>query len=88
MEGTFPFTLKRDFPFLVVAAEVPADVFAPPLTVITEVPDETVSGSLWRGCVEAHQVIGKAAAYGFCDLRLASADDAPRPGGVQAAARE
>lgn len=68
----FPFTLVKEFPFLLTLEEVEEQVnretFAPTVTVITEVPDETVSGPLWSWCIEAHQNISKAVAHRFCEL--------------------
>lgn len=64
--STFPFALKKEFPFLLTLnkkAQVTQEEFAPVVTIITEVPDETVSGRLWQWCVEAHQIIGKTVTH-------------------------
>ncbi len=61
--STFP--LAQGFPFLLSHEQPPDQAaeqnFALRLTVITEVPDETVAGPLWRDCVEAQQIIVEAA---------------------------
>ncbi len=58
-----PFRFARGLPFweTVTAPEkVDDDAFAPALTVITEVPDETVDGARWRACGIAHRRIDEA----------------------------
>ena len=58
-----PFRFARGLPFweTVAAPEVADDdAFAPPLTVITEVPDETVGGARWHACSTAHRRIDEA----------------------------
>lgn len=60
----FPFSLEKGFPFLATLQDREPEAhsttaFAPAVTVITEVPDETVSSTLWQWCLEAHQVIGE-----------------------------
>lgn len=62
--STFPFSLEKGFPFLSTLQTqeqnaTSTDTFAPSVTVITEVPDETVSGNLWQWCIEAHRAIGE-----------------------------
>lgn len=67
--SAFPFTLKEGFPFLVTVKEAleskqdAEKVFSPSITVITEVPDETVSGVLWQWCIEGHQVVSRAVTH-------------------------
>ena len=60
-----PFTFEGIFPFLVRLRD-PQDA-NPTLrtdttafTLISEVPDETVDGDLWRGCILAHQTMNRA----------------------------
>jgi hypothetical protein len=58
--ATTPFRFERGLPFWqTVAPPRPAagETFAPALTVITEVPDETVDGDRWHACVLAHRRI-------------------------------
>lgn len=67
--STFPFTLEEGFPFLLTVDESleqkqdAEEVFSPSITVITEVPDETVSGVLWQWCIEGHQVVSRAVTH-------------------------
>lgn len=67
--STFPFTLEEGFPFLLTVDESleqkqdAKGAFTPAITVITEVPDETVSGVLWQWCIEGHQVVSKTVAH-------------------------
>ena len=64
-EPNLPFTFERAFPFLVRVRD-PQDANPTlntgtiPFTLISEVPDETVDGDLWRGCVLAHQTMNRA----------------------------
>ena len=64
-----PFTYHDGFPFWLnhrprpeAAGPNPAPraALAPLVTLITEVPDETVSAELWEGCVRAHVVVNRA----------------------------
>jgi len=58
-----PFRFARGLPFweTIAAPELADDdAFAPPLTVITEVPDETVDGARWHACTTAHRRIDEA----------------------------
>ena len=64
-EPDLPFTFEGVFPFLVRVRD-PQDANPTlktgtiPFTLISEVPDETVDGELWRGCVLAHQTMNRA----------------------------
>lgn len=70
--SAFPFVLKEGFPFLLTLKQTKEqtseEVFAPAITVITEVPDETVSDTLWRRCIEAHQIIGETVTHELHEL--------------------
>jgi hypothetical protein len=76
-----PFTGVRDAPFWLShrphAAQSsggPRLALEPLVTIITEVPDETVAGDAWDACVRAHRVVNDAV------LRfVAAAHPAPNP---------
>jgi len=77
-----PFRFARGLPFWeTVAAPQDAvdDVFAPPLTVITEVPDETVAGARWHACTTAHRRIDEAVLISLAQALAASAAPAGAP---------
>lgn len=45
----------------------PLRALAPLVTLITEVPDETVTGEAWRRCVRAHELVDDAVARALLD---------------------
>ncbi len=59
-----PFRFAGPFPFTIHVRDAedtpPTHTSARWLTVITEVPDESVEGELWHRCVLAHQLINQA----------------------------
>ncbi len=57
----FPFWLNhRPRPEAAGPDAAPGAALAPSITIITEVPDETVSGDDWQGCVRAHVGVNRA----------------------------
>ncbi len=77
-----PFRFARGLPFWETVAapdDADDDAFAPLLTVITEVPDETVAGARWHACTTAHRRIDEAVMAGLAEALAPSAGprDAP-----------
>lgn len=63
-KSVLPFTFEEGLPFLLRVRnkeeKIPAFQTKTRLTLISEVPDESVTGALWQSCVLAHQVMNQA----------------------------
>ncbi len=90
-QASVPFSYTAGFPFWLnhrphpAATRSPAALDAEPtaaleplVTIITEVPDETVAGDAWDACVRAHVAVNEAV---MRTLMATLAPDAPRPTG-------
>jgi hypothetical protein len=66
-----PFEARDGLPFWsrhrFRAADAAALALAPRLTLITEVPDETVAGAAWDACVRSHALVNEAVTLRFLD---------------------